>query len=224
MKSKNFKTAELFLLNILKPKLKKNISDFRLTVRNGHPFVYYTIYNSKTEFVCLDFFNNGKIRIHMVNMSEYKKTEDFIYNSHKVDNKKIINEIKEIVKVNFPVANEYNFNYEKPISDLKKKIRLTIRKNLIKFFINEILYKKTVNNLFVKGKLNTGFHFKDYYTDDCGVVVVSDTCIKLFKKEYKNRKELYFIDIRKYILNNDLQVSFLEKELKELKKKINIYF
>lgn len=227
MKKKNFKNAELFLLNILKPKLKNNISFFRLTVRNGHPFIYYTPYYSKTESVSLDFFNNGKIRIYTISMFEYIINEDFIYNSYGINHKKIIKNIKEIVKnrIRFSSKDHFpEFINKNSISNLKKEIRVIIRKNLIKFFINEILYKKTISNLYVNGSSYVGFHFKNYYTEDYGVVVISDSYIKLIKKEESVRKELYFIDINKYILNDNLQVSFLEKELKELKKKINVYF
>lgn len=86
----------------------------------------------------LDFFNNGKIRVYIVSMFEYTINEDFIYNSYRIEHKKIIKKIKEIVnnRIRFSSKNHFpDFIDEHSISNLKKQIRVIVRKNLIKFFI-----------------------------------------------------------------------------------------
>ena len=96
----------------------------------------------------------------------------------------------------------------------------------MKFFANDILFKRNIDAIFIDGRECNRIHFKNYYTKDFGVLYLKKNSVNLLKKECNYRtREIYSFEVKNVISEEgEFLDSFLDKEIKKLKMKINKYF
>ena len=242
----NVKEAEKYVLYLLKQryKYKNQIKYFGIKRSNNHPVIYHTAYNDKQKKINIHFYKNNKISI-LVKDSLLYEEKIFQFNS----NLKNIAKIKEMLSKIYTFFPLYDYDYFSIIIDKKEKFKefkqRTKDKNnlslynasfnskiyLFKYLIKEVLYKKSINSLYIENgsKEDLIIHIRNDYIKSYGAIKISNNIINIYLKKYNEmnyqQKDLiYSIDLNNYVVLGELKEPFLEKELKNMKKKLKIYF
>lgn len=224
MKNKtSFDKAINFVNNYCKSRNNKSLGFFRLSIKNGHPFIYFTPFFEKSESVTIHFFNNGKIQLTLYSAIEYFHENIILDEFFDYSFENIIKIIES--KIYPPVPHWVDFLFNCEYNDNQLKFNQKIKKDIIGYFANDILFKKNIDAIFIDRANCDRVHFKNYYTQDFGVIYFNKNKVKLFKKEYNSElKYIYSFSIDSVSSNEVIMESFLDKKIKELKIKIYKYF
>lgn len=195
----------------------------RVSIKNGHPFIYFTPFFEKTEYVTIHFFNNGKVQLTLYSLIECFHENIILNSDFECSFKNIMEIVEEKIFSHFPqwlYLKEIEFN-----NKYEKKFYKIVRRELVRYLVYEVLISRNLDGIFINGGVCDKIHFKNYKTDDFGVVYLGKSGLTLYKKDISSEyKVIEKVELSDVLLHDRLMISFLDKRIKNLKTKIYKYF
>lgn len=229
------KEANKFVMHLLHDRFYfKNESRFlKISIKNSHPFIFFTPYNSKFNYAALHFFKNQKIKLLIKN--NFYCRDNYLFDDVFFKNSKELNKfIYSKLPFDFHYENSFLLNeshYYKSgdykLNDVPEKTPLFESLVFSKLYISSLLSHLVFNkNKFSSVYFDNGigfnenskFHIRNDFLKIYGYISFCNDTVNLYRKIYnsKDNKIIYSINLKDYINDSSVKEFFLTKELKKM--------